>query len=547
MKKDYIKYLLLAGIIFLGLILRLEGLSKPFGLGYDEAISYIIAAKKFPFEIIDCLIKTDVHMPLYFLTLSLWMKLFTNADISIRLLSVLFGILTIFFGYLAGKEIVNEKTGLLTALLISINSLAIYYSQEVRFYSLLMLLSTMVLLFFIKTIKTPIPKNIFFLIFSSLLLIYTNTISIIFVAVIFFGLALFLIFKHKDKLKIFIQALIIGQIFLLPFYWLIYEISIHHGSTFTKVLFFDNQVIFAVIQDWFSPVLIGLYNNPQNYLLNFLKNFSTESIIFVLVPIIINLILISKNNFKKPVNFLILSMILIFVLIELIESYLNKFTILPRYTLFVLPFIIVLVAAGVNNFKNKMIANFLFITLILINLIYLIFYPNSAPKMIRISGQKIPSIVLNEYKIGKQDIVIYSIRDNLSDKYYKNDFTKIKMLQIFSELYPKKSSKLDEYSYYKEIFKDEDSKIFKNYFDKEIYKKLYPKNRFIVIIQKDFMPYDAKSFNYILENDVIYRKQPILFMKLYKIASDIVRNSNKLNLKRVYTMDNWIIICPDPV
>lgn len=542
MKKTYTEYYLLICIIFLGLFLRLLGIIKPFGLGYDEAITYIYAIKDFPMGIINSLVKTDVHMPLYFLILNLWIKLFTNSDTIMRLLSVLFGILSIFLCYLSGKELVNKKTGLIAALLISVNSLAIFYSQEVRFYSLLMMLSALTLLYFIKTINNPSKINLILLFFSSILLIYTNTISIIFVTLILFETALLLMVKYKEKLFFYIYLLLLVQIFLLPFYWMIYQISIHRGSAFSDVLFFDNQVIFGIIQSWFSPILVGLYNNPQNYFINFFKNISVQLTIFALIPMLISIILMLKNNFKKPVNAIILSTIVIFISIELVASYMHKFTILPRYTLFVLPFIVILVASGLNNYKHKIIADFLFITLILINLFYLVIYPDSAPKIPRTSGQKVPAMILKEYKINNHDIVIYPLRTNLSDKYYQNNYTKLSTLQIFSELYPYKDSVQNQHAYYKKIFNDNNSKIFKNYFDNEIYKKLAPKCRLVLLIQKDFMPYNVNSFNYVLKNNNIYNTQPILFMKLYKTVSNIVANSYKLKMKKVYNIENWMII-----
>lgn len=542
MKKGYINYFLLIGIFFLGLYLRLKGLDKPFGLGYDEAITYSDSIKGFPFEIIKTLVKTDVHMPLYFLILNLWIKMFSNSDIVMRLLSVLFGVLTIFFGYLSGKEVKNEKTGLITALLFSINSLAIYYSQEVRFYQLIILLSTVILLFFIKTVKNPTKKNILFLNLSAILLIYTNTISIIFVSILFIGLFIFLFFNYKDKIKDFLLFFWGGQFFLIPFYYLIYQISINHGSAFPQVLFFDSQVIFGIIQDWLSPVLVGLNNNPQNYLTNLFENMSIGLIIFVLIPVTISIILLLKNDFKKPVSILISSTVAIFILIEILESYLNKFTILPRYTLFVLPFVIILIAEGIENFKNKAFGYFLTVTLVIVNLIYLLMCPNSANKMQRISGQKIPANILKENNINKKDIVIYPIRNNLSDKYYQNGAMKLKMLQIFNESYPKRNSVLDEHSFYKKILQEENPKRFKKYFNTEIYKKLSPKGRLVIVTQEDFMPYTIKSFNYILENENIYKKQPILFMKLYKTTTDIIINSQKeLKLYKIYKIDNWLI------
>lgn len=543
MKKNSYHNILLVLIIFLGLYFRIIGINKPFGLGYDESITYIYSIKTFPFGIIKNLVKTDVHMPLYFLALNLWIKLFGSSDIIIRLLSVLFAELSILFGYLAGKEFHDKKTGLVCSSLIAINSLWIYYSQEVRFYSLLIMLSTVTLWLFIKAINNPSNKNFCFLIFSSLLLIYTNTISIIFIAVIFFELILFLILKkNKRALKNLILAIIIGQIFLIPFYWLIHQIITHRGSAFPDVLYFDNQVIFSLIQNWFSPILVGLYNNPANYCLLLFKNITVESVIFIFLPIIISLFIIFKNNFKELKNILTLSTILIFIAIELVESYLNRFTILSRYTLFVLPFIIVLIANGVNNFKNKKIANSLLAVLIIINLFYLLFYNESAPKMTRISGQKIPALILKKHNIGKNDIIIFPIRENLSDKYYQNNAQKFKMIQIFAQIYPKINPEENSYKYYKKIFLDNNSNKFDLYFNNEINEKLKTNSKLAIIVQKDFMPYNQTSFNYILKNNTIYENQPLLFMKLYKITDELIKNCSKLKIEKVYNIENWLII-----
>lgn len=538
----YYKYFLLVFIIFLGIILRLIGLNKPFGLGYDEAISYTYAIKSFPFGIINNLVNTDVHLPLYFLILNLWIKLFSNSDLVIRMLSVFFGALTCLLGYFCGRELLNKKVGFVTALLFSINSLAIYYSQEVRFYSLLLMLSTLVLLFLIKSVKDPKKINLIFLIISSILLIYTNTLSILFIFIIFLLFSLFIFLTNKDKLKFWISLLIYGQILLLPYYWLIHQIEVHRGSSFPDVLFFDNQVIFAIIQNLFSPVLVGLYNNPQNYFLNFLKTISISNTIFVILPIVLSLIFILRNNFKRPVNIIIITTVLSFVSIELIASYANKFTILSRYTLFVLPFIIILIASGAENFKNKVISYSILFILVMINLFYLFSSPNSAPKMTRIAGQKIPAIILNEFKIGKQDIVIFPIRDNLSDKYYENSFNKLRMLQIFTETYPYEKSQLDVRSYYKSIFISDNLNSFKSYYNKNIYEKLAPKSHLVICIQRDFMPYNPSIYRYILSNDNVYKQQPLLFMKLYKMANDLISYSSaNLKLNNVYQKDVWAI------
>jgi len=58
----------------------------------------------------------------------------------LRLPSVFFGVATIYFTYVLGKKLFNEKTALLAAGFLSIAPFHVYFSQEFRMYSLLTLL-----------------------------------------------------------------------------------------------------------------------------------------------------------------------------------------------------------------------------------------------------------------------------------------------------------------------------------------------------------------------------------------------------------------------
>lgn len=53
--------------------------------------------------------------------LAAWMKIFGNGDITIRLFSVLAGVLTVVMAFFTGKEIKDEKTGNIFAFLTAIN------------------------------------------------------------------------------------------------------------------------------------------------------------------------------------------------------------------------------------------------------------------------------------------------------------------------------------------------------------------------------------------------------------------------------------------
>lgn len=123
-------------ILIISFVLRLVLLNQSFWL--DEAISALTAAKPFPFQWTD--IYGDFQPPLYYLILRLSMYIPLWSEWFLRLPSVLFGVATVGVLYLFTKEKFGEKIALISSLLLSISQFHIYYSQELRMYSLLGLL-----------------------------------------------------------------------------------------------------------------------------------------------------------------------------------------------------------------------------------------------------------------------------------------------------------------------------------------------------------------------------------------------------------------------
>jgi mannosyltransferase len=79
----------------------------------------------------------DVHPPLYFMLLHGWIELFGDGIFSIRCLSALPGIATVWLGVWLMDLIATRRAALLTGVLLALLPTAVRYSQEVRMYSLL--------------------------------------------------------------------------------------------------------------------------------------------------------------------------------------------------------------------------------------------------------------------------------------------------------------------------------------------------------------------------------------------------------------------------
>ena len=126
-------------ILLLGLILRLISLNQSFWL--DETAQAVLSRA----PIFSVNYAADFQPPLYYVFSHFWMMLGNLISVGhnewfLRLPSVFFGVATIYFTFLLGKKLFDEKTGLLAAGFLSIAPFHVYFSQEFRMYSLLTLL-----------------------------------------------------------------------------------------------------------------------------------------------------------------------------------------------------------------------------------------------------------------------------------------------------------------------------------------------------------------------------------------------------------------------
>jgi len=128
---------LLCAILFLALALRsfrLDGQS----LWSDEGVSVALAQRDLATIARDA--AHDIHPPLYYYLLHFWVGLFGTGEIAVRSLSVLCGLLLVFFTYLLGRALFDDRVAPVASFLAAISPFQIYYSQETRMYILVALL-----------------------------------------------------------------------------------------------------------------------------------------------------------------------------------------------------------------------------------------------------------------------------------------------------------------------------------------------------------------------------------------------------------------------
>ena len=102
-------------------------------LWYDEGISAHQLTRSFP-EILRAA-ALDTHPPLYYWTLKAWGEALGSSEVSLRSLSLVWGVLAVVLTWLIGRRLFGTLAATLAAVLLSAAPLAVYYSQEVRMYA----------------------------------------------------------------------------------------------------------------------------------------------------------------------------------------------------------------------------------------------------------------------------------------------------------------------------------------------------------------------------------------------------------------------------
>lgn len=509
------KFLGILLIALFGLLLRLIFINKAEGLWNDEYVSFMIASTPFNKGFTN-IMNTQCHLPFYYLYLKFWMFVFGNSDLLLRLASVVPGVLAILAMYKIGIEH-SKETGYLCAGLTAISSFLIYYSQEVRFYSLLFLFSAMSLLYTLRILKYPNKKNIILYCISNLLILITHTIGFVFV---FFNLIFVSsgLFKQYKKLITGIwSAIAIGTCALLPMIANILSVKFYTqwwGS-------FSISKIGFLFTDYFSPVLTNLVNAPENFFYN------PNIIFWMLTTTIIAISFIIRAILKNKQNAYLFLICVATIIVMIIAALLGKLVFITKYSIEIYPILIYLACFGCSTISKKPVKNILIWIYCVISLGYLIFAPYSAPKIPRAEGHKIVGDMLNLLNLQKNDFILFEYYDsNRFDKYFNfKDYNVISINKGNFQSYLS-GHDFDDIYYngkdtYKQIFTSENDKYLKKQLNEQLFSKMKPGQSVAVIMLDSVAFYDKETIKNIVNNDEMYEKVPFLFLIFSYVKNEV--------------------------
>ncbi len=215
-------YLLL---IFLHLIITIP-LAYVLNIWIDEA-STLYSTQKGVFDAFQNAFYAEKQAPLYFLLLSLW----RDIDLSVffaRVFSIICSCLAIKFFYDLTLKFFNKQQAILITTFFALHPFLIWISLEIRLYSMVVLLSILLLKFFTEGYLESQKNSQFFYLLTAIIGLYTNYYLGFFLVGGFAGL---LILKRwKTAQTYFIQMFIVG-LSILPLVWVIkMQLSVNSGG-----------------------------------------------------------------------------------------------------------------------------------------------------------------------------------------------------------------------------------------------------------------------------------------------------------------------------
>src|SRR4051794_20115947 len=142
---------IVAGLTVLAAVLRFATLGVQ-SYHHDEVVTASRILRDGFGHAMDAVGFSESAPPFYYALAWVWTQVTGTGEYGLRSLSALPGVATVPLGYLFGRALRDRRTGIAAAALIAVNPMLLWYSQEARAYSLLVLLAAASALFFVRAL-----------------------------------------------------------------------------------------------------------------------------------------------------------------------------------------------------------------------------------------------------------------------------------------------------------------------------------------------------------------------------------------------------------
>ena len=349
-------------ILALSFLLRVYKLdSKP--VWYDEAVSIAHAEKPLDFYFTSPRVN---YKPVYFLLLKSWVSVFGEEAFPLRGFSLIWGLLSIGLIYKLGKELFDARAGLFSAFLLSISVFHIYHCQQIRQFSLMVFLTLLSCLYFIKFIKKSRIYYLFIVTLANIILINTHPYGLY---VCLFEIIFALLFLPKGARKSWIYSQVFLSMFIL--FWL----ALPNKEHIKELLFWIQRPNFYSLMetiDTFSwgGVRYGLDDfKIRSALLGPVKLLSYVNLALLLFGLLV------KTKYDNKRIFFLFLWLVIPISISFLLSRISGYSIYAiKHLIIVLPAFYIIIGRGLCHLKRSLkiiaLAIILFLNILPLKVMY---------------------------------------------------------------------------------------------------------------------------------------------------------------------------------
>jgi hypothetical protein len=322
-------FILILIIIVINLVTKILFLDRE-SLWLDEASTLNWALHSFS-EILRTSLE-DPNGPVYQLLLKVWVGMFGISEFAGRLISAIIGSLIVWPLFLLAKEIFDKKVALVAIILATFSNELLFWSHEVRSYTLVVFLAVWSFYFFHRIIKNGKIQDVIWYWLISSVLVFTHLTATMVIVAQFFASFLFIRDKLKHVIFLYAGMALVTTVFGL---WLFNNSWIGGGET-----------VWAPVPNFQSIVkLLATYFNSERVL---------YLVGVVLVVFVVALVAFKTRLGNKKMFFTVLIWGLVPIVITYLGSIYYNPRFLTKYMLYVVPGLYLTVAVILTHtFTNK--------------------------------------------------------------------------------------------------------------------------------------------------------------------------------------------------
>jgi len=331
------KHLIFFSVIGASLLLSIVSLFSQ-SIRLDESQSIWVATKSVATILqIDA---QDVHVPLYTPLLHFWIQVLGTDIITVRIMSLIFFIATLFALYKLSYEASGENVAILTVTLFSLSPFIMWYSSEARMYTLFTFMTCLNHLYFLRMLRSDGEHYKLAYLLSVITGLYTHYFFIFFLLsqVIYATATYFKTYVDRGSIWQWImKSRFLTRLYALLFFaflsflpWILYVVSYGSASNTPPLLTrptSDNIIelyvnfFFGFQSEWIQSLMVALW--PLSIFLLFFaftqkRHYPLRDTNYYLAMSFLPIVIVFTASFIKPIflsRYLILTTPTLFLLL----------------------------------------------------------------------------------------------------------------------------------------------------------------------------------------------------------------------------------------